>query len=93
MPMSESALKAVEPTVNTNIAKAIKGIGQEMNKEGVADVFKWFIFMSTDVIGELAFAESFRMLDQAKVSTGQRAKSPVLRQNVLISPPLAQPIL
>ena len=65
-PMSESSLKAVEPTVDNNIAKTITGIAKEMEFNGSADVFKWFLYMATDVIGELSFAESFRMLDQQK---------------------------
>ena len=68
-PMSETSLKNVEPTVNKNVTKAIDGIEAEMKmNSGPADIFKWFTFMATDVIGELSFAESFRMLDQAKVS-------------------------
>lgn len=70
-PMSETALKNVEPTVNKNITKAIEGIEHEMKMNGgPADIFKWLTFMATDVIGELSFAESFRMLDQAKVRYG-----------------------
>ena len=65
-PMSESSLKTVEPTVNNNIAKTIAGIAKEMELQGSADVCKWFLYMATDVIGELSFAESFRMLDQQK---------------------------
>ena len=41
---------------------------EEMKGRGVADVFKWFLFYSTDVIGELSFGESFRMLEIGKVS-------------------------
>ncbi len=39
-----------------------------MKSRGVADVFKWWTFMATDVIGELSFGESFRMLEHGKVS-------------------------
>ena len=71
-PLSESSLKNVEPIVNKNIDKTIEGIGREMKENGSADIFKWFTFMATDVIGELSFAESFRMLDQGKVCRSQR---------------------
>lgn len=40
-----------------------------MQTRGVADVFKWFLFMATDVIGELTFGESFRMLELGEVSS------------------------
>ncbi|KAI4147638.1 MAG: hypothetical protein LQ340_005464 [Diploschistes diacapsis] len=65
-PLSDSSLKNVEPTVNDNVSKTMDGIGKEIKMEGSADILKWFTFMATDVIGELCFAESFRMLDHAQ---------------------------
>ena len=53
-PLSESSLKTVEPTVNKNIDKAMEGIEKEMKANGTADIFKWFLFMATDIIGELS---------------------------------------
>jgi hypothetical protein len=38
-----------------------------MQDRGVADVLKWWTFFTTDVIGELTFGDSFRMLEQGKV--------------------------
>jgi hypothetical protein len=46
---------------------AVDRIAEEMGKRGVADVFKWWLFMATDVIGELSFGESFRMLEAGEV--------------------------
>jgi len=40
----------------------------ELKSRGVMDVFKWWFYMATDVIGELSFGESFRMLDSGEVS-------------------------
>lgn len=34
-----------------------------MERRGAADVIKWFLFMATDVIGELSFGDSFRTLE------------------------------
>jgi hypothetical protein len=42
-------------------------ICQEMESRGVADVFKWWLFMTTDIIGELSFGQSFGMLESGKV--------------------------
>lgn len=39
----------------------------ELETRGVADVFKWWFFMATDIIGELSFGESFRILEMGKV--------------------------
>ena len=66
-PLSESALKTVEPIVRSKASLAVQRMDEEMESRGVADVFKWFLFYSTDVIGELSFGESFRMLDIGKV--------------------------
>jgi cytochrome P450 len=66
-PMSESSLKAVEMYIRRNVDLAVEGIAREMSQQGAADVFKWWMFMATDVIGELSFGESFRMLEFGKV--------------------------
>lgn len=39
----------------------------ELTDHGVTDVFKWWLFMATDIIGELTFGDSFRMLEIGKV--------------------------
>jgi cytochrome P450 len=66
-PLSETSLKTVEPIVTRNIDLCVQKMAEEMDKRGAVDVFKWFLFLTTDVIGELTFGESFRMLEQGKV--------------------------
>ncbi|KAM0257669.1 hypothetical protein ACHAQJ_004233 [Trichoderma viride] len=61
--MSEFSLQAVQPQVQSKIDLMIKRIGEEMERRGAADVIKWFLFMATDVIGELSFGDSFRTLE------------------------------
>ena len=69
-PLSESSLKAFEPLVHDKVTMAIDGMAEEMrNSKGFADVFKWSLFMATDVIGELTFGESFKMLERGEVMT------------------------
>ncbi|RYP41265.1 hypothetical protein DL767_001119 [Monosporascus sp. MG133] len=65
-PLSEGGLKEVLPQVEANVRLAIKQIGQEMKVKGAADIYKWWMCMTTDVIGELTFGESFRMLQTGK---------------------------
>ncbi|KAJ4418349.1 hypothetical protein N0V82_005630 [Gnomoniopsis sp. IMI 355080] len=61
---SESSLKSYLPIVEQRVNLAVERIGQEMKSSREAgDVFKWWLFMATDVIGELTFGESFRMLE------------------------------
>ena len=67
--MSEASLKNVEYIVHERASLAVEKIGLEMSKKGAADVMKWWLYFSTDVIGELTFGDSFRMLEQEKVSS------------------------
>lgn len=57
----------MEPIINQRIYMTIARIEEEIEKTGAADIFKWWTFMATDVIGELSFGESFRMLELGKV--------------------------
>jgi cytochrome P450 len=54
----------MEPLVRSRIDLAIEKIRSEASsRRGVADIYKWFFFMATDIIGELSFGDSFRMLE------------------------------
>lgn len=66
-PFSETGLKVFHPIVEQRVSLAIQRMEEEMAERGVVDVFKWWLFMATDVIGELTFGESFRMLELKKV--------------------------
>ena len=57
----------MEPIISSRVHMAIGRISEEIEKRGAADVFKWWLFMATDVIGELNFGESFRMLEAGEV--------------------------
>ncbi|RAO67556.1 uncharacterized protein BHQ10_003568 [Talaromyces amestolkiae] len=65
-PISEQNLLKMEPIINQRIYMTIARIEEEIEKTGAADIFKWWTFMATDVIGELSFGESFRMLELGK---------------------------
>ena len=49
---------------------AIDQMSCEMKAKGAVDVFKWWLFMATDIIGELSFGESFRILEKGEVKSG-----------------------
>lgn len=66
--MSETSLKKMEYIIEQRAALAVQKIGLDIKKDGVADVLKWWLFYSTDVIGELTFGDSFRMLEQGRVN-------------------------
>ncbi|UKZ56894.1 hypothetical protein TrVGV298_010740 [Trichoderma virens] len=61
--MSETSLQMAIPQVQFKIDLAIQRMGEEMERRGAADVIKWFLFMATDIIGELSFGDSFRTLE------------------------------
>ena len=68
-PISDSSLHKMEPLISDRVHLAVDKMAQEMKTQGVMDVFKWCLFMATDVIGELSFGESFRMLESGKVAS------------------------
>ena len=70
-PMAESALlRSALPVIESRLALALSRIRDEAaSSRGAADVFQWWVFMATDIIGELTFGESFRMLELGQVSS------------------------
>jgi cytochrome P450 len=66
-PISDSSLTRFEPLIADRINLTVSKIKQELESRGVADVFKWWFFMATDIIGELSFGDSFGMLEAGKV--------------------------
>ncbi|KAE8552121.1 hypothetical protein EYB25_006015 [Talaromyces marneffei] len=64
--MARNNLTQLEPIVMERVQLTIRRMGEESQKRGVIDVFKWWTFMATDVIGELSFGESFRTLDKGE---------------------------
>ncbi|CAG9980940.1 unnamed protein product [Clonostachys byssicola] len=71
-PMSDSAIRGVEPIVVELATLAIQRMGEEISRRGAVDVLKWWTSMATDVIGTLTFGESFRTLEQGKPSAYTR---------------------
>ena len=67
-PMSDTSLQSMFPQVKARVELAIQRIGEEMKSRGAADVAKWWLFMATDIIGELTFGESFKTLECGEVS-------------------------
>ncbi|KAL7932156.1 cytochrome P450 CYP684A2 [Trichoderma chlorosporum] len=66
--ISASALKPHAPVINSRLDLYIQRIKEEIEIRGFADIFKWNLFLATDVVGELSFGESFRTLELGKKS-------------------------
>ncbi|KAI1340199.1 cytochrome P450 [Xylariaceae sp. FL0016] len=67
-PLAEGNLKRMLPLIDSKVRLTIQRIQEESETRGVADVFKWWLFMATDVIGELSFGESFNMLESRQIN-------------------------
>jgi cytochrome P450 len=66
-PMSDASLQAMQPTIDANIQLAIQQMRHEMKSRGSIDIFKWWYFMSTDLIGQLTFGHTFKLLERGQV--------------------------
>ncbi|OJJ03877.1 hypothetical protein ASPVEDRAFT_891036 [Aspergillus versicolor CBS 583.65] len=67
-PLSNSSLQSVEPIINSSARLAIQKMQEEMESRGAVDVFKWWNFLTADLIGELTFGDSFRMLEKGETN-------------------------
>lgn len=68
-PFSNSSLQAnSESIVRQKVTIAVNKIREESERDGRADILKWWTLMTTDVIAHLSFGESFGGLEQGKVS-------------------------
>ncbi|KAI9926169.1 hypothetical protein MW887_004632 [Aspergillus wentii] len=65
-PMADASLQSMEPVIKAKVKLAIHRMRTEMKDRGAMDIFKWWYFTSTDVIGELTFGESFQLLEQGE---------------------------
>ncbi|KAI0180748.1 putative cytochrome P450 [Hypoxylon sp. FL1284] len=64
--MSESGLMIYKPVVEYNVRLTIQRMAEEMAERGNTNVYRWCMYMATDIIGELSFGSSFRMLEIKK---------------------------
>lgn len=90
-PFLKSELRRVwEPGVWEKVQLAVSQILQDLKVDGKPDLFKWWMFLATDVSGHLMFGESFDMLhfskkihhihvlESATKGSGIRAELPLL---------------
>lgn len=68
-PFSNSSLQAnSESIVKEKVTIAVNKIREESERDGRADILKWWTLMTADVIAHLCFGKSFGGLEQGKVS-------------------------
>ncbi|ROT37832.1 cytochrome P450 [Sodiomyces alkalinus F11] len=65
-PLSEAALASSHALCRKKAELAVQRMRDESREKGAADVYKWWMFMTTDIIGELTFGRSFDMLAKSE---------------------------
>ncbi|KAL4967440.1 cytochrome P450 [Aspergillus stella-maris] len=53
----------IESLITARVDLAISRMTLELKDTRKIDILQWFVFMATDIIGELCFGDSFRMLE------------------------------
>ncbi|KAH8422496.1 uncharacterized protein LDX57_000250 [Aspergillus melleus] len=65
-PMSNASLQSMHSTIDAKVQLAVRQMQQELDTQGFMDIFKWWYFMSTDLIGQLTFGRSFQLLERGE---------------------------
>lgn len=60
---SEKALRSQMDIINQYIDKFIHRLGEQAHEGNIVDIVKWYNFTTFDIIGDLAFGDSFGCLD------------------------------
>lgn len=62
-PISDTALRPMEPVIKQKAEYAIRRMRGNTERDGVVDVYKWWVCMAGDIVGELSFGRPFGLLD------------------------------
>lgn len=65
-PMADAAVHALAPRVAGHVDFAVQRMKAESETRQAVDIWKWWLFMTTDIIVELTFGESFHMLERGE---------------------------
>lgn len=64
---TKAQVRTWEPRFLSIIHAAVDKMKVELKTKGKTDMHKWWIYMTTDVLGEVAFGEPFGMVSDEKV--------------------------
>lgn len=65
--ISESGLRGYTERIEPKHRAAIAGMREEMQQRGAADVQKWWVLMTYDVLNDLVFGEATGVLEHGEV--------------------------
>lgn len=75
---SRGMIRDWEDQVSEIVKMTVAKVKRILKKDGTVDIMKWWEFMTTNIMGMVAFGESFRMVETEKVGVpiygGARAK-------------------
>lgn len=66
--LSETSVSQMCSSVHSKVSLTVQRMGEETEEKGAADIYKWWTFMTSEITGELTFGQSFRILEDGKVS-------------------------
>jgi cytochrome P450 len=64
---AEASVEGFQPIILDRVRMLIGKVREDFKKNGTADMYQWWTLMALDIMGELSFGESFRMLESGKV--------------------------
>jgi hypothetical protein len=67
--LSAKGLARQEPIMQKNINMFVEKLGKVGNAERGVDMSKWFIYLGFDILGAMAFGESFGCVETGRLST------------------------
>lgn len=82
-PMADAAVHALAPRVAGHVDFAVQRMKAESETRQAVDIWKWWLFMTTDIIVELTFGESFHMLERGEVCDTKRVSTECLYNKVV----------
>jgi hypothetical protein len=65
--LSAKGLAKQEPVMHKNIDVLVTKVGKLGSTENGIDMAKWFIYLGFDILGEMAFGESFGCVQRGKL--------------------------
>lgn len=68
--MADSAILKLAPRVGGHVSRVMEKMKAENSRRKTIDIYKWWLFMTTDIIVEFTYGESFHMVDKGVVSFG-----------------------
>lgn len=65
--LCEAAVGRLYTSISSKVLLAVRRMEEETRQNGFTDIYKWWTLMTADVMGEITFGQSFRLLEEGKV--------------------------